>query len=63
MSRKAKKGATLDLSKKPGRMEVSDKAVLEKLNLRPSPEDLQEIRRLEEASILAEQRLGTLRVA
>ena len=57
------KGAALDLSDRPGRVEITDPTAIEALNLRPEPAALEEIRKLEEAAILAEQKLGTLRVA
>ncbi len=59
----SEKDAALDLSNRPGRGEITDPSAIDALNLRPDPAALDEIRKLEEASILAEQKLGTLRVA
>ena len=53
----------LDLSQKPGRVEITDPGLIANLALHPAPESLVELRQLEEAAILAEQRVGTLRVA
>ena len=63
MAAESEKDAPLDLSNRPGRAEISDPSVIDALSLRPDQEALNEIRKLEEAAILAEQKLGTLRVA
>jgi hypothetical protein len=63
MSNKTDEHEPFVLTNKPMRAELSDPAVIDALNLRPSPNVLDQIRKLEEAGVLAEQRLGSLRVA
>ena len=58
-----KQEPALNMLNKAGRGEISDFSVIIGLNLSPDEESFREIRELEEASILAEQRLGNLRVA
>jgi hypothetical protein len=59
-SRRMPKGMLSDTGARPGRVEITDPAVVRSLDLVLSNAAVEQIRRLEECLVMAEQRLGTV---